>query len=109
MTLKQFIKHFDDMNELFIYDWNKSDNLPWCNNATAKDMSLLFQGYTFDNNADIILEHLYKQHYVLELNEDGMSVMFFPYVNEHNAKLCKVQINVRKAKNIFDYIKEMFN
>lgn len=106
MTLKQFIKHFDDMNELFIYDWDKSDDIELIN---GEEYCKLFQGYTFDNNADIILEHLYKQHYVLELNEDNMSILLFPYVNENNAKLCKVQVNVRKAKNIFDYIKEMFN
>ena len=42
MTLKKFIKYFDDMNELFIYDWNISDK---------SDKALLFKGYTFDDGA----------------------------------------------------------
>lgn len=87
MTLKQFIKVFDDMNKLFIYDWNIGKDADEC---------LLFKGHTFDKGAKKKLKKLYKQHYVLERNEDGMAVMLFPYVNEHGANLCKVQINVKK-------------
>ena len=85
MTLKKFIKYFDDMNELSIYDWNKSK-------------ALLFKGYTFDDGAKKKLKKLYKMGYVLERNEDGMAVMLFPYQNEHGANLCNVQINVRLPK-----------
>ena len=81
MTLKKFIKYFDDMNELFIYDWNKSK-------------ALLFKGYTFDDGAKKKLKKLYKMGYVLERNEDGMAVILLPYQNEHGANLCNVQINV---------------
>lgn len=87
MTLKKFIKYFDDANELSICDWNISEDY---------NKALLFKGYTFDKGAKKKLKKLYKQHYVLERNEDGMAVMLFPYVNKHGAKLCKVQINVKK-------------
>lgn len=85
MTLKKFIKYFDDMNELFIYDWNISDK---------SDKALLFKGYTFDDGAEKKLKRLYKMGYVLERNEDGMAVILLPYRNEHGANLCNVQINV---------------
>lgn len=85
MTLKKFIKYFDDMNELSIYDWNKSK-------------ALLFKGYTFDDGAKKKLKRLYKMGYVLERNEDGMAVILLPYQNEHGANLCNVQINVRLPK-----------
>ena len=81
MTLKKFIKYFDDMNELSIYDWNKSK-------------ALLFKGYTFDDGAKKKLKRLYKMGYILERNEDGMAVMLLPYQNKHGANLCNVQINV---------------
>ena len=81
MTLKKFIKYFDDMNEFLIYDWNKSK-------------ALLFKGYTFDDGAKKKLKKLYKMGYVLERNEDGMAVILLPYQNEHGANLCNVQINV---------------
>ena len=81
MTLKKFIKYFDDMNELLIYDWNKSK-------------ALLFKGYTFDDGAKKKLKRLYKMGYILERNEDGMAVILLPYQNEHGANLCNVQINV---------------
>ena len=81
MTLKKFIKYFDDMNELSIYDWNKSK-------------ALLFKGYTFDDGAKKKLKRLYKMGYVLERNEDGMAVILLPYQNKHGANLCNVQINV---------------
>ena len=85
MTLKKFIKYFDDMNELSIYDWNKSK-------------ALLFKGYTFDDGAKKKLKKLYKMGYVLERNEDGMAVILLPYQNEHGANLCNIQINVRLPK-----------
>lgn len=85
MTLKKFIKYFDDMNELFIYDWNMSDK---------SDKALLFKGYTFDDGAEKKLKRLYKMGYVLERNEDGMAVILLPYQNEYGANLCNVQINV---------------
>ena len=81
MTLKKFIKYFDDMNELSIYDWNSSE-------------TLLFEGHTFDKGAKKKLKRLYKMGYVLERNEDGMAVILLPYRNKHGANLCDVQINV---------------
>lgn len=87
MTLKKFIKYFDDMNELMIMEFP---------NDEEKGI-MLFNGYTFDKGAKKKLKKLYEQNYVLDRNEDGMAVMLFPYVNEHNAKLCKVQINVKKG------------
>ena len=85
MTLKKFIKYFDDMNELSIYDWNISDK---------SDKALLFKGHTFDDGAKKKLKRLYKMGYVLERNEDGIAVMLFTYQNEYGANLCNVQINV---------------
>ena len=87
MTLKKFIKYFDDMHELQIYDWNIGKDADEC---------LLFEGYTFDKGTKKKLKKLYKEHYVLERNDDGMAVILYPYVNKHGAKLCKVQINVKK-------------
>lgn len=98
MTLKKFLKYFDDMNELYIYDWNKVEGIPWANNKTSEEICLLFRGHVFDKGAKKKLKELYKQNYVLERNEDGMAVMLFPYKNEYGANLCKVQINVKKKK-----------
>lgn len=87
LSLKKFIKYFDDMNELNIMEFPNPD----------EKGIMLFKGYTFDKGAGKKLKKLYKQGYELERNEDGMAVMLFPYVNEHGAKLCKVQINVKKG------------
>lgn len=65
MTLKKFIKYFDDMNELLIYDWNEN--------------ILLFNGHTFDKGAKKKFKKLYKKGYVLERNEDDMAVILLPY------------------------------
>lgn len=85
LSLKKFIKYFDDMNELLIYDWNKSSEP-------------LFRGYTFDKGAKKKLRKLYKK-YELERNDDGMAVIVMPYVNEHGAKLARVQINVKEMRS----------
>lgn len=88
MTLKKFIKYFDDMNELIIMEFPNEE----------EKGTVLFQGYVFDKGAKKKLKKLYEQNYILDRNEDGMAVMLFPYVNEHNAKLCRVQINVKKGE-----------
>lgn len=88
LSLKKFIKYFDDMHELMIYDFNVTQD--------EEHGKLLFEGHTFDKGAKKKLKELYKQHYILDRNEDGMAVMLFPYVNKYGAKLCKVQINVKK-------------
>lgn len=86
LSLKKFIKYFDDMHDLNIMEFPNGED----------DGVMLFEGCVFDKGARKKLKKLYEQGYELERNDDGMAVMLFPYRNNHGANMCKVQINVRK-------------
>lgn len=94
MTLKKFIKYFDDMHDFYIYDWNLAPE----DDPDAAKKCLLFEGAVFDKGAKKKLKKLYKQGYHLERNIDGNAVLLYPYINEYGAKLVKVQINVCKRR-----------
>ena len=86
LTLKKFIKYFDDMERLVIMEFQDCE----------ENGKILFKGHTFDKGAKKKLKKLYKKGYKLDKNEDGVSVMLFPYTNKYGACLCDVQINVKK-------------
>lgn len=95
LSLKKFIKYFDNMNELSIMEFPNGDD----------NGNVLFTGHAFDKGAKKKLRKLYKQGYKLDRNEDGVAVMLYPYRNEHGVSLCKVQINVKKGKTEQDNTK----
>lgn len=90
LSLKKFIKYFDDMTKMHIRFFPDKDDDERC--------IVLFEGNTFDDGAEKTLKQLYREGWELERNEDGNAVMIIPYKNEYNANLADAYINVKRSK-----------